>query len=362
MEFIWEVPDEGYVKINIHCVLLEVPMPNGNRIGIAAIIRNDKGEMLWGCLGTLPGSSEEQAILSALQSACIHAHKKEWDLVHIETDNHRVYDTLRNQHHILLDEDQVEIYKLFNTLHANTFRVGKSKKCITHVPVNMNATAEYMANYGLENLKELVEISKPFGNLDYFLQRDLGFVLAFPYVEVVQNMGDGEVIDGPAPPPVKKRKLTPSQGVCSGSSLPFRKQLVRLGGLLPDTLHSSSFMGGVDGKVLYGKGKGKANLEEVPGLNFSGTFSAAAIRLLNSGCDLSSILAAPKAVLQNALLEAWAELLPKGGPPKFAFNGVDDVSAHNKATIQVLELLDPVMVEEDMVNDGASTSGTLSDF
>ncbi|KAL1808489.1 hypothetical protein ACET3Z_025479 [Daucus carota] len=178
-----------------------------------------------------------------------------------------------------------------------------------------------MANYGLENLKELVEISKPFGNLDYFLQRDLGFVLAFPYVE-----------------------------------------LVRLGGLLPDTLHSSSFMGGVDDKVLYGKGKGKANLEEVPGLNFSGTFSAAAIRLLNSGCDLSSILAAPKAVLQNALLEAWAELLPKGGPPKFAFNGVDDVSAHNKATIQVLELLDPVMVEEDMVNDGASTSGTLSDF
>lgn len=179
-------------------------MPNGNIIGVAAIIQNKKGEMLWGCLGSLTDSNEEQAILIALQDACIHAHKKEWDLVHIETVNRRVYDTLRIQEQILLEEDQVEVYRLFNTLHANTHKVGKSKKCITHVPLHMNATAEYMANYGLEHLKELVEVSKPFGNLDYYLRRDMGNVLPHPILEVVQNMGDGEVIDGP--PPLLSRK------------------------------------------------------------------------------------------------------------------------------------------------------------
>ena len=116
-------------------------MPNGNTVGVASIIRNDKGGMLWGALGTLTNSNEEQAILTALQAVCIHAVRNEWNLVHLETVNRCVYDTLHLQEEIMLDEDQLEVYSLFNTWHANSYKVGKSRKCITHVSLHMNATA-----------------------------------------------------------------------------------------------------------------------------------------------------------------------------------------------------------------------------
>lgn len=144
MEYIWEVPEKDYIKINVNCVISEVPIPNDNIVGVASIIRNDKGGMLWGALGTLTDSNEEQVIVTTLQATCIHAIRKEWNLVHIETVNRRVYDTLRLQEQIMLDEDKLEVYSLFNTLHANSYKVGKSKKCITHVPLHMNATASHI--------------------------------------------------------------------------------------------------------------------------------------------------------------------------------------------------------------------------
>lgn len=157
MKFMWEVPDKDFVKINVYCVISELPMPNGNTMGVASIIRNELGEMLWGCLGPLTALNEEHVLLTALQAACIHANKKEWDLVHIETINHRVFDTLRLQQQILLDDDQLEVYSLFNTLHANSYKVGKSKKCVTHVPLRMNGPVEYMAIYGWRILRSLLK-------------------------------------------------------------------------------------------------------------------------------------------------------------------------------------------------------------
>ncbi|WOG96850.1 hypothetical protein DCAR_0416188 [Daucus carota subsp. sativus] len=324
MEYFWEVADKDYIKINVHCVVSEVPLPNGNTLAVAAIIRDDNGDMLWGVLGVLPGLNEEQAILAAVQAACIHANEKELHKIHIETDNERVYDTLRLQEQILLEEEQLDAYRAFNTLHANNYKVGTTKKSILHVPLHMNSSAEYMARYALENLKVFVETSKPFGNLDFFLQRDMGKVLPHPIYEF---LGDGEVIDGPPPPPVKKRRLSPFQNLHFGHSLDFSGSSVFDG--------FSPFQGlercvrlakKQEGWEREKQRKGKGKLLEDYSFNKNGLLSKEAISLLNdqklsaldsifrgSEVDMESVVfggVAVKEILHKALTGSLADLLP----------------------------------------------------
>lgn len=61
----------------------------------------------------------------------------------------------------------------------------------------MNATAEYMASYSLQNLTHFVEAPTVFGNLKYFLDRDMGLALS---MEIIPDFGRGEVLDDYAPP------------------------------------------------------------------------------------------------------------------------------------------------------------------
>ncbi|KAL1805243.1 hypothetical protein ACET3Z_028311 [Daucus carota] len=66
--------------------------------------------------------------------------------------------------------------------------------------------AEYMAQYGIDKGLEFGEFTGTVGNMDYYLARDMGMTMPLPNPEVLQNLGEGEVINGPPPPPPKKRK------------------------------------------------------------------------------------------------------------------------------------------------------------
>ena len=61
----------------------------------------------------------------------------------------------------------------------------------------MNATLVYMASDGLNNLQAFSKTPSLFGDLSYYLYRDMGLVLPSPIRETVSNMGEGEVIDAP---------------------------------------------------------------------------------------------------------------------------------------------------------------------
>ena len=223
-----------------------------------------------------------------------------------------------------------------------------------------------MAHYGLENLKELVEITKPFGNLDYFLQRDLGNVLPLPIMEVVQNFGDGEVIDGPPPPPSKKRKVSSSQGFRFGPQLPFGHPL-DLGEIFSAPANffcrNLKWESGASGHVR--DDKGKAKLMHDSSFNNSGLLSHAAMRLSDLGFNLDSILgggAVPNDVLKSAIMEALSELLPSGSLSRPAKGGGAD-SVDKKAVVQVLKLMEPGKDKSqvEVKEFGPSTSGSLSD-
>ncbi|WOG86212.1 hypothetical protein DCAR_0205413 [Daucus carota subsp. sativus] len=205
MEVVWDAPEQGYKKINVHCVVVEHPMPNGNLNGVASIIRDSSGENLWTALGSLSDLTEEQAIVTALHAACEHAIAKGWDKTHIETVSPRVYDTISLPDHIILNDDQVEVYRNFNILYANNFKEGLTKRKVACVPRFMNQTAEFLAIYGLKNITEFGVVEQPIAGLGFHLARDMGKTLIPPYVAVSQILGDGEVVDGPPPP--KKAKL-----------------------------------------------------------------------------------------------------------------------------------------------------------
>ncbi|WOG81868.1 hypothetical protein DCAR_0101023 [Daucus carota subsp. sativus] len=94
---------------------------------------------------------------------------------------------------------------MFNMIYANHFAEGKTKRMIACIPQRMNGTVDYMAQYGIEKGLDFGEFTGTVGNMDYFLAIDMGMTMSLPNSEVLQNLVEGEVIDGPPPP--KKRKF-----------------------------------------------------------------------------------------------------------------------------------------------------------
>lgn len=56
----------------------------------------------------------------------------------------------------------------------------------------MNSTAEYMVAFGMQNLSHFAETPGGFGNLQYYLDRDMGSPLP---TEILPNFRLGKIID-----------------------------------------------------------------------------------------------------------------------------------------------------------------------
>ncbi|KAL1808715.1 hypothetical protein ACET3Z_025705 [Daucus carota] len=192
MDHIWEVPEKGFVKINVHYISSDVPLPNGNSNAVGVIVRNDGGRDLWTALGHMEGLNEEQTLMAGVLASCVDGVKKEREKIHIETTNRDVYDTIRIQNQFGLQEDQVKVYRLFNTLYTNHFKEGSTVVCVSWIPTFMNSSAEYLASYGIQHLSCFVETNSRVGDLAFHMERDMGRVLPHPVLEPALNLGEGE--------------------------------------------------------------------------------------------------------------------------------------------------------------------------
>lgn len=105
MEHIWKFPDKDFVKINVHCVVSQNPLENGNINGVGVIVRDEPGKKLRGAMGLMNHLTEEDALMAGIQAACIEAQKREWELTHIETVHHEVFNTIRMQEHMILHDN-----------------------------------------------------------------------------------------------------------------------------------------------------------------------------------------------------------------------------------------------------------------
>lgn len=211
MAHVWKNPENGFVKLNVHFTELEEPNHLGNSNGLGIILRNEQGSKLWGALGPVRGMSELSAIIWGAQAGVLAALSMNMHKIQIETDNREAYDTIRVQEFIILPPDLEEAFSQFNTLFANQFQENLTVRQISIIPVELNGTAQYMASYGMERLDALVLAPSSFGNIQHYLDRDMGRAMPYPEFELQDNLGEGEVID-PSPPlsPAKCYQLIPT--------------------------------------------------------------------------------------------------------------------------------------------------------
>ncbi|KAL1811382.1 hypothetical protein ACET3Z_021447 [Daucus carota] len=196
MDYVWQNPEADHVKINVHCITLPQPLPNGNSVGVGAVVRNQRGKDLWSAAGPMNGKTKLQATLWGIYHGALHCHQiKEWK-TQIETDHWGAYEAIRFQEEFQQEDDITEVIQLFNTLHSNNFQIDTTERSITRIPVGQNSTAVYLARYGLENMKVFAETPGSFGEKQFWLERDMGLL----YSSVPPaNFGMGEVIDADEP-------------------------------------------------------------------------------------------------------------------------------------------------------------------
>ena len=192
MAYLWEPPETDYVKINVHCLTVSQPLFNGNSNGVGVIIRDPSGKEIWSAAGPIPGLSKLQATLWGFYHGALQCHKiQEWK-THFESDHWGAVEAISFQEEFPQQEDVQEVLRLFNTLHANNFKVGTTKRAVTRVPVIQNGAAVYLAKFGMDNLTCFVETPGSCGEKQLMIERDMGFMRP---LAPQANFGLGEVID-----------------------------------------------------------------------------------------------------------------------------------------------------------------------
>lgn len=122
MAYAWQIPEEDFVKLNIHFIEAEEPSSSGNLHGMGSILGNSNGDKLWGKMGPVRGMTDLLAILWGAQTSILAALSLKYHKIHIKTDNREAYDTIWVQEFIILPPDLEEAFSQFNTLFANQFQ------------------------------------------------------------------------------------------------------------------------------------------------------------------------------------------------------------------------------------------------
>ncbi|KAL1808096.1 hypothetical protein ACET3Z_025086 [Daucus carota] len=270
MEHLWEIPEENTVKINVFCVVTQHPNVYGNTKSIGTLMRDEDGGKVWGAMGPFNNFTEEQALMAGIQSACIYAQEKNLQITHIETSHLDVFELIRLQEHVPIPEEQLEAFRLFNTVHANHYVEGLTDRRISWVPEHLNAAA-----------------------------RDMGMVIANPEVELLSNLGMGEVVDGSPPPPNRlKRNLSSCYAYVDEATLgnsAFETDYFKGSADAPknwvmkspswvfdlDAAKIAPFKSAASGSGVQGKGKGK--MYEDYAFYDNGNLSRKAVTILDSG-------------------------------------------------------------------------------
>lgn len=149
MEYTWITPDEGFLKINVHCIQVEEETILGNNNEVGVILHNSQGSVLWATLGPIRGMDEMQATLWAGQAAVIEAWHRGFHAIHLETVNREFFDALNLQEVTFLPPNLNDAIRQFNTMFANNFIENATARKVSIIPQRMNATAKYRALYEL---------------------------------------------------------------------------------------------------------------------------------------------------------------------------------------------------------------------
>ncbi|WOG81429.1 hypothetical protein DCAR_0100576 [Daucus carota subsp. sativus] len=200
-----------------------------------------------------------------------------------------IFDTIRFQEEFQIPEELQEAMMLLNSLYANNFEEQKSARIVSWIPVEQNQSAHYLADYGLANVNLFGEVPRTLGNLQHFLDRDMGIAVPF---DVMDNLGMGEVVDADPPPkpvhissphvdsafPTLEHNTLLDLFHAFISQEGFKSKAQSMGSFVFPK-HGSTLAVPTDTSSLKGKGK----MYEKASFNGNGVLSSAAVEVLESG-------------------------------------------------------------------------------
>ncbi|KAL1818411.1 hypothetical protein ACET3Z_013280 [Daucus carota] len=198
----WVPPRRNFVKVNVRASTIADPLPNGNINGVGILARNNRMEYLWGLMGPMKDIGFLELQLWAIHKAMVTAYEKRIPRVIIETDNVHAYDILLEEDDDMIEEEGLEevvrqINNLSRTYNGTRQEDGTKWDCeLVLVNAAKNRAALCMAQYGMTNFESLVEVPRPFEELQEQLNMDIGLGPRADFLEVQPNFGRGEIVAG----------------------------------------------------------------------------------------------------------------------------------------------------------------------
>ncbi|KAK1377086.1 hypothetical protein POM88_033279 [Heracleum sosnowskyi] len=153
---LWTMPDQGFIKINVHGFFSDEPLVNGNRTGIGYVFRDDRGRII-GMVGGSLGLQDERinefyARIMALRRAF-----------------------LENDNNLILEKDTLEAYWEWKLAGMNGV-----------VPEH-----RYLAEQGAHMWTQLMVIENRFGRIQELWNNDMGLG---PVGEQFREVWEGDLI------------------------------------------------------------------------------------------------------------------------------------------------------------------------
>ena len=166
----WIMPRHGKVKINVHGIFFENPLPNGNRSGIGIVVRNGRGKILRMIAGSLEFVHRRLNEYQALLEGCKCAYQEGWKYFVLECDHLDSFWEWKNSTLEGVHPEHAPLVQQLNQRQADRNFVIEVTLC----DPTANALATYLAQYGAENFKCMVIMEQPFGRVRELWSLDMG--------------------------------------------------------------------------------------------------------------------------------------------------------------------------------------------
>lgn len=211
----WRMPRRGMVKINVHGVFFEDPLPNGNISGIGVVIRNSRGKILRMLAGSLGITLRRVNEFHALLEGCKRAFAETWEHYVLETDHLDSFWEWRNSSlEGVLPEHAFVVQQLNQRQADRNFHME-----VTLCDPNANALAAYLADHGARNYKVMVIIAQPFGRVPELWSLDMGLgpvgpgFVAVHEADLIPAVENGDEVQEPAVEEGDNEMLAEADGV-----------------------------------------------------------------------------------------------------------------------------------------------------
>ncbi|KAK1395998.1 hypothetical protein POM88_005862 [Heracleum sosnowskyi] len=177
----WTIPKPGFCKLNVHGCYTGRSFKNGNKTGVGAVIRDDKGKIVRMLTGTQYEFFEKRIMCFAMMTGMRLAWEEQKELIIPETDNWIVFQCYYGK---WCEECKYEIDLIQKRMEDKNMKIE-----VIYIPLAANKLAIYLVENGGETREDIHITKKPFRKVLEIWYEEMG--LGSPWIRLIRE-ADGE--------------------------------------------------------------------------------------------------------------------------------------------------------------------------